>query len=121
DSLLHRLDARAKFISLVLIIVAVFVVNSFWGYLVLAALIFSLLLTSQLPLRYFFRGLRPVYYIMIFTLIIHFFFTKGGTELLRLGPASIDTYGVYLGFFMVVRIIFLVVSTSLLTLTTSPI
>ncbi|MCR3921112.1 MAG: energy-coupling factor transporter transmembrane protein EcfT [Firmicutes bacterium] len=121
DSLLHRLDARAKFIALVFIIMAVFAVDTFWGYLLLAAVILTLLLTSHLPLRYFFRGLRPVYYIMIFTLIIHFFFTKGGIVLLRLGPITVETNGIYFGVFMVIRIIFLVVATSLLTLTTSPI
>jgi len=121
DSLLHRLDARAKFIALILIIVAVFVVRSFWGYLLMAAFIFSLLYSSKLPLHYFLRGLRPVYYIMLFTLIIHLFFTKGGAVLLALGAVTIEAEGVYLGIFMVVRIILLIVSTSLLTLTTSPI
>ena len=58
---------------------------------------------------------------MLFTLVIHFFFTKGGTVLLRLGPVTIETEGIYYGFFMVIRIVFLVVATSLLTLTTSPI
>ena len=121
NSLLHRLDPRAKFIALLLLIVAIFLVGTYWGYLFLAAIITSFLLSSRIPLPYFFRGLRPVYYIMLFTLLIHIFFTKGGSILLRLGPATIDSYGIYLGFFMVLRIIFLVVSTSLLTLTTSPI
>ena len=121
DSLLHRLDARAKFAALIFLIIAIFAVHSFWGYLILAAVIFALLLTSQIPLSYFFRGLKPVYYIMLFTLVIHFFFTKGGTVLLRLGPVTIETEGIYYGFFMVIRIVFLVVATSLLTLTTSPI
>lgn len=121
ESLLHKLDARAKFVALIFLIIAIFSVNSFWGYFILAGVIFSLLLTSRIPLSYFFRGLKPVYYIMIFTLVIHFFFTKGGTVLLRLGSVTIETGGIYFGFFMVTRIIFLVVATSLLTLTTSPI
>lgn len=121
DSLLHRLDARAKFIALILVLVSIFAVRSFWGYLFLAVFIFSLFYSAKLPLQYILRGLRPVYYIMLFTLIIHLFFTKGGAVVLSLGRVTIETNGVYLGVFMVLRIIFLIVSTSLLTLTTSPI
>lgn len=121
DSFLHRLDARSKLIALVFFIIAVFVVNSYWGYLFLAVIVFVLLLFSALPLSYLLRGLRPVYYIMIFTMLIHLFFTKGGTVLFRIGSLTIESHGLYLGLFMVLRIVFLIMITSLLTLTTSPI
>jgi energy-coupling factor transport system permease protein len=121
NSILHRLDPRAKFIALIFFIVTIFIARSFFGYLALALVLLALLKTSALPMRYFFRGLRPVLYIMLFTLIVHFFMTKGGDVLLRLGPLTVESDGVYLGLFMIFRIIFLVVSTTLLTLTTSPI
>lgn len=121
DSALHRLDPRAKFIALILFIISVFTLNTFLGYLVLGMILLGLLFTSGLPMPYFFRGLRPVFYIMLFTLIVHFFMTKGGEVLLRLGPLTVESNGVYFGIFMVLRIIFLVASSSLLTLTTSPI
>jgi energy-coupling factor transport system permease protein len=121
QSILHRLDPRAKFIALILFIVTVFMLRTFPGYLVLGLVLLALLMSSGLPLPYFFRGLRPVLYIMLFTVIVHFFMTKGGDVWLRLGPLTVESEGVYLGLFMVLRIIFLVVSTSLLTLTTSPI
>ncbi len=121
NSLLHKLDARAKFIALILLIVALFAVRSFVGQLIMAVLILILLKISQLPLPYFFRGLRPVLYILVFTAIVHVFMTKGGETLLQFGFISVDSYGVYLGTFMVLRIILLIASTSLLTLTTSPI
>jgi energy-coupling factor transport system permease protein len=121
QSLLHRLDPRAKFIALIIFIVAVFTVRTFLGYVFLGLLLALLLKSSRLPLAYFFRGLKPVYFILAFTVIIHFFLTKGGEVLLSLGPLTIETRGVYMGLFMVGRIIFLVVATSLLTLTTSPI
>ncbi len=120
-SLLHRLDPRAKFVALIIFIIAVFTVRTFLGYLFLGLVLATLLKSSRLPLPYFFRGLKPVYFILAFTIIIHFLLTKGGEELLRLGPLSVDSRGVYLGLFMAGRIIFLVVATSLLTLTTSPI
>ena len=121
DSVLHRLDPRAKFIALLIFIISIFAVQSFLGYLALAIILLTLLFTSGLPLPYFFRGLRPILYISIFTLLVHFFMTKGGNVLLRLGSLTIESEGFYTGLFMVLRIIFLVISTSLLTLTTSPI
>lgn len=121
NSVVHRLDPRAKFIIMILFIVIIFFIRSFLGYLSLAVVLAILLFISALPLPYFFRGLRPVFYIMAFTIIVHFFMTKGGTVLLRLGPLTVESQGVIMGIFMVLRIIFLVISTSLLTLTTSPI
>ncbi|MBS4021456.1 MAG: energy-coupling factor transporter transmembrane protein EcfT [Dethiobacter sp.] len=121
DSILHKLDPRAKFIALILFIIIIFTVKSFLGYLIISALLLGLLASSGLPLPYFFRGLKPVYYILLFTLIVHFFMTRGGDVLFRLGPLRVEETGFYLGLFMVIRIIILVVSTSLLTLTTSPI
>lgn len=120
-SLLHRADPRAKFIALILFIITVFVLRTFWGYAALGVILASLFASSGLPLRYFFRGLRPVYYIMLFTLLVHFFMTRGGAVLFRLGPLRVEEEGFYLGLLMVLRIIFLVVATGLLTLTTSPI
>ncbi len=121
DSFLHKMDPRAKFIALILFIVTVFTVRSFYGYLILGGVLIMLLLSSRLPLAYFFRGLKPVYYILLFTLIVHFFMTKGGAVLFSIGRITVEEQGVYLGLFMLARIVFLVVSTSLLTLTTSPI
>lgn len=121
DTLVHRLDPRAKFIAMALLISAVFAVNSFWGYLVLATVVLSLFLAAKIPLPYVFRGLRPVMYILTFTLLVHFLLTRGGVVLLHLGPLRVESYGVYFGLFMALRIILLVVTALLLTLTTSPI
>lgn len=118
---LHRLDPRLKIISLILYITAIFFVRTFAGYG--AAFLFTafLLLLARLPLGYVIRGLRPVLFLVAFTILLHFFMTKGGEVLVRIGPLSVESAGVRLGFFMSLRLLFLVVTTSLLTLTTSPI
>lgn len=121
DTLLHRLDPRAKIIALALLIAVIFYIRSFWGYLVMAVVVAALLQTARIPLSYALRGLRPVLYIMIFTLLVHFLTTRGGEVLLHAGPLRLESYGVYLGLFMALRIIFLVITSLLLTLTTSPI
>ncbi len=118
---LHRLDPRLKIIALIIYIIAIFFIRTFTGFGV--AFIFTgfLLLLAKLPLGYVIRGLKPVLFLVVFTVILHFFMTKGGEVLVRLGPLTVESAGVRLGIFMSLRLLFLVVNTSLLTLTTSPI
>lgn len=120
-SLLHRLDPRMKMCTLLVLIVALFTTRSFWGFLLMGVFIFVALISTGIPLRYFFRGLRPVIYIIFITVVLHLFFTKGGEVLLRVGPVTVEADGVLVGIFMAVRLILLVMMTTLLTLTTSPI
>jgi energy-coupling factor transport system permease protein len=118
---LHRLDPRLKIVALMLFIIAIFFVRTFAGYGLAFLFTAWLLLLARLPLGYVLRGLRPVVFLVVFTILLHFFLTKGGQVLLRLGPLTVESAGVRLGFFMSLRLVFLVVVTSLLTLTTSPI
>lgn len=121
NSLLHRLDPRVKLLSLLIMIIALFIVKTFSGFILFGVFILIIFVSSRLPWRYFLRGLRPVLYIVLFTLILHFLFTKGGQVYWRLGPLTIEEAGVSLGAFMTLRLILLVITTLLITLTTSPI
>lgn len=121
DSLIHNLDPRTKILLTILVVIILFLIASFWGYLLVFIYTLLVIFLAKLPLDRILRGLRPVLFILIFTLVLHLIFTKGGEQLLRLGPLSIEEKGLYTGLFMVTRIILLVLFTSLLTLTTSPI
>jgi len=74
NSLLHRLDPRVKLISLLILLVALFLIKTFYGFLLFTVFIVALFLNSRLPKRYFFRGLRPILVIVSLNLFIHFFF-----------------------------------------------
>ncbi|MGI5876696.1 MAG: energy-coupling factor transporter transmembrane component T family protein [Dethiobacteria bacterium] len=121
DSLLHKMDPRVKLVSLLFLILALFLLKSFTGFLFFAAFVVAIFFVSRLPWRYFLRGLRPISYIIVLTLLLHIFFTKGGRVYWRLGPLTIEETGVYLGVFMTLRLTLLVITTLLITLTTSPI
>jgi energy-coupling factor transport system permease protein len=121
DSFLHNLDPRIKLLCLLVLIVALFLVRTFWGFMFFGVFIIIIFSASKLPWRYFLRGLRPVFFIIFFTLILHFLFTNGGRVYWRLGPLSVEEAGVYMGSFMTLRLILLVITTLLITLTTSPI
>ncbi len=120
-SILHRLDPRAKLLGLLVLIAALFLIKTFTGFILFGIFFVIAFLSSRLPWRYFMRGLRPVLYIVLFTLILHFLFTKGGQVFWRFGMLTIEENGVYLGSFMTLRLILLVITTLLVTLTTSPI
>lgn len=120
DSLLHRLDPRFKLLALLFILVALFLLNTFAGLIALLLFAAVLALLSRVPLRSLLRGLRPILYIVAFTLVIYFFFTKGGVVWLRLGPVTVESVGVIQGLFVTARLAGLVFLTLLLTLTTTP-
>ena len=121
DSFLHNLDPRIKLLCLLVLIVTLFLVRTFWGFMFFGVFIILIFSASKLPWRYFLRGLRPVFFIIFFTLILHFLFTDGGRVYLRLGPLTVEEAGVFMGTFMTLRLVLLVITTLLITLTTSPI
>lgn len=123
DSFIHRLDPRIKILATIVLITTLFFISSFYGYLILLVLIYSFVRISKISFKIIIKGLKPLWFLIGFTLILHIFFTKGQdtTPLFQIGRISIDPYGVRQGVFMASRLALLVMNTSLLTLTTSPI
>ena len=105
DSLLHRMDPRAKIIATMIFIIAIFFADSLVTYSIVAAFTFGCLGLSRLPVRLVWLSIKPLWIIIVFTLAIHVFSREG----------------LNLGGLMAGRLIFLIVFSSLLTYTTSPI
>lgn len=120
DSPIHRLDPRTKIIASMLLILVLFLVGGYWGYLAVGLGILAIILASKLPLGFVLKGLRPLRFILILTLFLHLFMTEG-RELARIGPLVMTYEGLDRGIMMTLRLGLLVLATSLLTLTTSPI
>ena len=120
-SLVHRLDPRTKLLATIALIAVVFVSNGFAGFLVIAAFVLAVAASSGVHLKFLFKGLKPIFFIIIFTFILNLFFQTGGTVLVRFWIIRITSEGLRTASFMAVRLILLVVSSQLLTLTTSPI
>jgi len=119
-SLLHRLDPRFKFLALLNILTAFFMLETHMGMAVLLLMLLFLVYLVRVPFGYLWRGLRPIIYIALFTLVIHIFYDKGGVVLLRLGPLTVESAGISEGLFVVARLFGLVLATLLVTLTTTP-
>lgn len=121
DSIVHRLDPRSKLIFVFAFICIVFLANNFITYAILTVFTFLLIFVSKIPFRFFINGLKPVLWLVLFTLVLHLFFTKQGHLLFHFGFIKIYEEGVRQGIFISLRFMNLIFVTSLLTLTTSPI
>ncbi len=122
DSPVHSLEARAKMGLTASFTVLVFAVEGFPGLFAAALLVTVAILSSRVPPRLVARGLKAITLLLVFTLLAHALRWQPATvALVRLGPLAIDQGGLVTGLFFSFRIVLLVVGTSLLTLTTSPV
>ncbi|MDD5938216.1 MAG: energy-coupling factor transporter transmembrane component T [Clostridiales bacterium] len=122
NTILHRLDPRAKILLVVFYIVALFLAKNAFGYLLLAAFLTAAVLISKVGFKAVIRGMRPIVFIVIFTGVLNLLYTTGaGEPLVSIGFVRIYREGIRTAIFMVLRIMLLISCTFMLTYTTSPI
>ena len=120
DSLLHRLDPRTKVVVVMALSIALFARSSFTALIVYAGVVLIALLLSRVPLPWFWRGLRPLLWLVVLTFVVQVLFAPG-KAFWHLGPLHLSTYGLKFAGYLSLRLVVLVLLGSLLTLTTSPI
>jgi len=120
DSLLHRADPRVKIILTLLYMVVVFLVKTYMGFLIITLFTLLAVVSSNVPVRYTLKGLKPVVAIVVFAAAINIF-TTAGTPIFEIGFLRVTYEGVSLAVKMALRLSLLIVGASLLTLTTTPI
>lgn len=121
DTYLHRLDPRTKLIATVVVIVAVFIAKGALSYALLFAFAFGCARISRVGMRFLWKGLKPVLAIIIITFVLNVLFTPGEKMLFEWGFIHISQAGLITAVRMSLRLVLLVTTTQLLTLTTSPI
>lgn len=120
QSVIHLLDPRTKIIVTLLFISSIFLAESYWAYLVLAAFTAGTIVLSRIPAPMVFRSLKPLWIIIIITVAIHIF-TTPGTVMWSWRFLTVTREGLQQGSLMAARLVFLISFSSLLTFTTSPI
>lgn len=120
DSLLHRADPRVKIIASGAFVTVLFLAGSYAALAVLAAGLTLATAAARLPLPWLYRTLKPVLWLIVFTLVFQLFL-RGGEELVRLGPLPLYRQGLYDGGFLAARLLMLVLSGALLSFTTPPV
>jgi energy-coupling factor transport system permease protein len=120
NSIIHRLDSRIKLIATFVFMISLFIINKFWPYAIVLLSLISVVKLSSIPMKYIIKGIKPLRWIILFTFVINIFFLPGDV-IWSFGFLTITSQGIQQAIFMAVRLVFLVVGTSILTLTTSPI
>ncbi len=121
DSFVHKLDPRIKIILTIALMVIVFVVESFIGYLYIGLFTLFAGLISKIPLFLFVKSLKPVVFLVVFTFIINLLFMRGGEVIFSFWIIKVYSEGLRFSVFMALRLIFMVITASVMTLTTTPV
>lgn len=120
NTIIHRLDPRAKLLIVFVYIVALFLCKWLISYAIAFAFLTAAIILSRIRLKALFKGLKPLLIIIIFTALINLFYSDGRV-LVEFWIFHITYEGIWNAFFLVLRIMLLVTGTFLLTYTTSPI
>ena len=119
DSVLHRLDPRVKLCGTLIYVISLFFFQTFTGYIVATVFLVSMIALSHVPVKFIFRGLKAILFILVFTAVLNTFLTPG-RELISFWKITITIEGVRLAAFMILRLVYLIIGSSLMTLTTTP-
>ena len=120
DSVMHRMDPRMKFLLTLALIVLIFCVRTVYGYAAVVAVLLLAILLSRISVKYVLKGIKPLWFILVFTFILNIFFITEGEVLLEWWIFRITEGGLIKAVNIAVRLVLLVSITTVLTLTTSP-
>ena len=119
-SILHRLDPRVKLVSTLLYLVSLFLFKSIPGYIVATLFLAVVIRLSKVPFSYIVKGLKPVIMLLMITVIFNLFLTRDGEVLFHAWIFTITEGGLQTAVYMAVRLIYLIIGSSLMTFTTTP-
>ena len=120
ESRIHRLDPRVKIVCTLLFLVSLFIQNSLLGYVIATLYLGVVIRLSKVPLKYIVKGLKPIVILLLFTVVMNLFLTRGGEILVQFWVFTISENGLRSSVFMAVRLMYLVAGSSIMTFTTSP-
>ena len=123
NSFIHKLDPRTKILITFFFIITLFIINKFYGYIFVVIFLGIIIFLSKLSFTYIYKGVKPIFVLILITAVLNVFLVTGTPETLvfKWGFISIYTQGIQTAVFMALRLIFLIMGTSIMTLTTSPI
>lgn len=119
ESVIHRLDPRVKIIATLMFIIELFIVDNFLGFAIAAVCLGTIIGVSKVPVSFIMRGLKPILLILMFTFALNIFMVDGRI-LWQWGFLKITVEGLHLAVFMAIRLVLLLMGSSMLTLCTRP-
>jgi len=119
ESIIHRLDPRVKLLGTLLFLVSLFITDNFIGYIVAVIFLAIAIKLSHVPFSYMIRGMKAIMFLLLFSVVLNLFMTPGD-PIVSFWKLSISKEGVYTASFMAIRLVFLIIGSSIMTLTTTP-
>lgn len=120
NSPIHKLDPRAKIGAMFLILICIFVPTGFVGYAILAVVIASVVLMAKLSFNFIWKAMKPMLFMLGFLMIINILVLRTGTLLVQLGPIVVYSDAITQTLFVAVRLMLMIMVTTVLTATTKP-
>ena len=120
NSIIHRLDPRSKLVAMILLIIIAFWANNPITNLILFIATGIFVILSEVPLSFFIKGLRSMFFLIAFTTLFQLFFISGGHVLFEMGFIKITSYGIEQAGIIFCRFVLIIFFSTLLTLTTMP-
>ena len=119
DSVIHKLDPRVKLTATLVFIISLFVFGSASSYVVATVFLASVIALSKVPFKFMLKGLKAIFILMMITVVFNLFLTPGDV-MVRIWTLTITRQGLKMALHMAVRLIYLVMGSSVMTLTTTP-
>lgn len=119
DSVVHKLDPRVKLMAVILYVISLFTFRGIWGFVLVTLALAGMIKLSKVPFRFMVKGLKAIVIILLITALFNLFLTPGET-LVTVWKLTITKEGFKSAVFMAIRLIYLILGTSTLTLTTTP-
>lgn len=119
DSRIHALDPRTKILCTLLFLISLFLFKSISGFILATAFLAVMIIESRVPLKFMLKGLRTIFILLMITVLFNLFLTQG-TVLVKFGIFKITEEGLRSAVFMAIRLAYLIVGASVMTLTTTP-
>ena len=119
DSVIHKLDPRTKLVGTIGFIVSVFLFHTFAGYAVATIFLAGMILLSKVPVKFIFKGLKTIFMLLLITIFFNMILTPGEV-VWKLGFIKVTKEGLVLAGTMAIRLVYLVIGSSIMTLTTTP-
>lgn len=120
DSWIHKLDPRTKLIGTFAFVLVIFLANNWVTYGLLIAYTLIALLLSKIPLGFFWKGIKPLIWVILFTVALQILFTSGGDVYFQWGFIQVTSEGIINAIFIFLRFVLIISFSTLLTLTTAP-
>ena len=119
ESVIHKLDPRVKLVGTICYIISLFLVNNVWGYVAAALFLAAMIKLSNVPFKFMVKGMRAIIFLLLITVVFNMFLTPGEV-LVSFWKLTITKEGLKLAIMMAIRLSFLIIGSSVMTLTTTP-